>query len=244
MPNIPTFKAEKQISLTHDGECYLLGLSLAGLIYAEEFYDESYIAHHKLNLEGDILESLDENFGETDIVPLYVPSDGILSNHPTHHPLNHTGLRVIGLREEEKVMEWVKPLAIMEKMPLLKVLNLKLSPMMIFGIAESRVLSQIFIDDKTQMVCRRIQLLRALPEIQYTEDGLAYDYDTIVFSVLHAYNIETEDYPPLHIALQNYPELHNAQDCLYYDDRLIVSTHSHLGNPSEIHIFKQDEITV
>lgn len=239
MRNITGFKLNRQISLAHTGECYLLGVS-DSKIYAEEFYDQSFIAHHEISSDGKILNTIDENFGKNEIIPLHIPDDIIIPHTPLDHPLNHNGLRYQGLREEEKVMEWVQPLAVMTKMPLLKALNLTIPPMMIFGIAESRVLSQTFVDDTTQIVCRRIRLLRALPEIQQDKDGLPYDYDTISFSLLHTYNIETEDYPALHEAIQNRAESQNPQDCLYIGNRLIVSNNSDGDNPNEIHIY--DEI--
>lgn len=241
MRNITGFKLNRRIPLKHTGECYLLGVS-DSKIYVEEFYDQSFIAHHEITFDGKILHTVDENFGKNEITPLQIP-DGIIIPHISlDHPLNHSGLRYQGLREEEKVMEWVQPLAVMTKMPLLKALNLTIPPMMIFGIAESRVLSQTFVDDKTQIVCRRIRLLRALPEIQQDNDGLPYDYDTISFSLLHTYNIETGECPLLHEAIQNQSESQNPQDCLYIGNRLIVSNNSNGDNPNEIHIY--DEIAL
>lgn len=113
--------------------------------------------------------------------------------------------------------------------------------MMIFGIAESRVVSQTKFTDSIYIVCRRIQLLRAYADVQITGDGLPYDYDTISFSVIHSYDVETETCPQLHEILQMQPNLQNVQDCLYFDNTLIVSINSNGEKPSEIHILKCDD---
>lgn len=241
MLDMKIFKQKTHIALNHYGDCHILAVSDDGTIYAEEFYDETYIAQYKIAPTGEILQVIDENFGQGTIVPLEIPTNSILTQHPTEHPLNHIGLRYQGLREAEKVMEWVKPLAVMEKIPLLKALNLAISPMMIFGIAESRVLSQTKITDSIDMVCRRIQLLRAYADNQFTGDGLPYDYDTISFSLLHPYDKETDTCPSLHGSLQAYPNLINPQDCLYIENTLIVSSNSDGDSPSEIHILKYDD---
>lgn len=240
MRNITRFKLNKRISLKHKGECFILGVSTDRKIYVEEFYDETFAAQHEINFDGKILNSIDENFGRNMITPLKVPDDSITPHTPFEHPLNHSGLRYRGLREEEKVMEWVQALPVMNKLPLLQALNITTPPMMIFGIAESRVLSQTFLDETTQIICRRIRLLRALPEIQKDADSMPYDYDTISFSILHTYDIETDEYPSLHEALQSQPELQSPQDCLYIGNRLIVSHNGDSEKLSAIYIY--DEI--
>jgi len=241
MANITRFKHKKRICLSHYGECYFSGIDSAGNIYCEEYYENGYIAQYCITKQGVIITTVDEDSGKNDIKFIDLPEDIIPPSHPLEHPLNFTGLRYRGMREQEKVMEWVKPLAVMEKMPLIQALKLTISPMMIFGIAESRVLAETEFSDDEVLVCRRIRLLRALPEIQHDEQGLPYDYDTVTFHVLHTYNDETESVPPLHEAINYFPELSHPMDCMIHDDQLIVANGSDGENPCEVHLFQLQE---
>lgn len=241
MLNITRFKPQKRICLKHYDKCYLIAVDKLGNIYVEEYYDETYIAQHIISAEGEIVESIDENYGKTEIIPFDIAENTTLPNNPLHHPLNYSGMRFKGLRAEEKVAEWVKALPMIEKMPLLQALKLTISPMMIFGIVESRVLSESYYSDTETIICRRIQLLRALPEIQFDDDGLPYDYDTITFHVIQIYDHETETSTPLHESIQHFSEISRPMDCIYYEDRLILANAGDSKNPAEVHIFQFQE---
>lgn len=243
MLDITRFIPQKRICLTHFEDCYLIAVDELRNIYVEEYYDETYIAQHIISAEGEIRKSIDENYGKTEITSFEIPENSILPENPLEHPLNYRGMRFKGLRAEEKVAEWVKPLPMIEKMPLLQALKLTISPMMIFGLAESHVLSEAAYSDTEMIICRRIQLLRALPEIQIDEIDLPYDYDTITFHVIQSYDTETETATPLHEALLHFSELSCPMDCIYSEDRLIVASAGDNKNPAEVHIFQLQENT-
>ncbi len=241
MLNITRFKLNRRVCLKHSDKCYLIAIDLLRNIYVEEYYDEAYIAQHSISAEGELLKSIDENYGKSEISPLKIPENAILPQNPLDHPLNFTGMRFRGMREEEKVMEWVKPLSVMEKMPLLQALQLTISPMMIFGIAESRVLSETKFSATETILCRRIRLLQALAEVQLDEAGLPYDYDTITFQVIQSYDTETETASPFLASIQYFSELSQPMDCIYSDGRLIVANAGDDNNPAAVHIFQYQE---
>ena len=63
------FRQENRISLKHYGDCHILAVSDAGRIYAEEFYDESYVAQHEIMANGELIQTADENFGKQKFTP-------------------------------------------------------------------------------------------------------------------------------------------------------------------------------
>lgn len=241
MLNITRFIPQKRICLTHSDKCYLTAVDELRNIYLEEYYDETYIAQHIISSEGEIRKSIDENYGKTEITAFDIPENAILPVNPLEHPLNYRGMRFKGLRAEEKVAERVKPLPMIEKMSLLKALKLMIPPMMIFGIAESYVLSETVYSETETILCRRIQLLRALPEIQFDGEGLPYDYDTITFHVIQSYDTETEISTPLHEAIQHFSELSHPTDCIYTDSKLIIANAGNNKKPAEVHILQLQE---
>src|SRR5690349_9770854 len=124
---ITTFKHQTTIPLFHQGDCHILALSSETSVYVEEFYDEGYVAQHHI-INGAIIASIDEDEGQRDIVPFKLPDNGILPDRPGKHPLNYSGLRVRGLREEEHLQDWIIPLSLLQKMPLLTTLNWAIAP--------------------------------------------------------------------------------------------------------------------
>jgi hypothetical protein len=235
---ITTFKHQTTIPLFHQGDCSILALSSDTSFYVEEFYDDGFIAQHHIQ-NGSIIASRDEDAGQRDIVPFMLPANGISPDRPSKHPLNSSGLRFRGLREEEHLQDWIIPLSLAEKMPLLTALNWVVSPMLILGIAESKVLSQTRLDGEW-LVCRRIQLAFALPEARYDELGLAYDYDSRAIHLLHTY---TEDVTKsLHESLSFAGEkLQCPMDILYHDSRLILADAAADGSNNRLILWEKIE---
>lgn len=233
---ITKFKQQTTIPLYHQGDCNILGLAPDGSLFAEEFYDGDFIAQYHIS-NGTIIAALDEDAGERDIVPFELPLGTIFPDRPTKHALNYRGLRYRGLREAESIQEWLLPLTIMEKMPLLAALEWSLSPMLLLGIVESQVLSQAQIESEC-LLCRRIRLAFALPERHYDEAGLPYDYDSRAIYLLHTY---TEDMTQvLHESLRFTGEkLQRPMDILYHDSRLILADGGDEGRNSRLLLWEK-----
>lgn len=229
------------ILLKHLGDCTLLASTPQGDIYVEEFYDGEWIAQHCVNSEGQILKTIDENYGSDTFVPLSLPHDAQPQSSITsaEHALHRVGLRQRGLRETDRVTDWVKPLTIMQKMPLLAALNLSIPPMLLLGIAESHVLAEATTAPDLAIVCRRVSLAYALTEPQQSDDGLPYDYTTHTVHILHPYNHATHTAPDLHECLSPFHgvALIRPTDCLIHDNRLIVADSSDGNTPSRLHIW-------
>jgi hypothetical protein len=217
------------ISLHYTGDCALCGVTDAGQIYAEEFDDVNWICY-QISAECKLLQS-----GEFDLPPLLVTP-----RCPTDHPLNYSGGRYRGMREADRVAEWIQPLTVMEKMPLLLYLKLNIAPMMLLGIAESRVLSEATVTDVVSVVCRRVRIAYALAQPQVDESGLPYDYDTLELHVAHLYDAVTDDAPSLAEAVQGIDgqRLHRPLDCLVQHNKLIIADGSDSEHNSRILIFE------
>ncbi|MEO1288465.1 MAG: hypothetical protein AAFV93_11915 [Chloroflexota bacterium] len=241
MVDVTKFKHKKQISLQYVSQCNILGVSEANDIYIEEYYDEAYLVQYRMTLSGDILAVVDEEYGKTSITPFTLANSLQQPCHPLDHSMNYTGLRFRGMREADKVAEWVKPMPMLEKMPLMQTLNLGVPSMMLMGIAESRVLSETQLSDRISLICRRVRLLIALPEIKIDEAGLSYDYETHIMHVLHTFDSETEAYPSLHQALKQFPDVSNPTDCLFTHEYLIVADSGYDEVVSTVHIYHLDD---
>ncbi|MEM9951333.1 MAG: hypothetical protein AAF846_07030 [Chloroflexota bacterium] len=194
-----------------------------------------------MTLSGDVLAIVDEEYGKTNITPFTLANPLQQPHHPLEHSLNYTGLRFRGMREADKVAEWVKPIPMLGKMPLMQKLNLGVPPMMLMGIAESRVLSETQLSDRLSLICRRVRLLIALSEIKIDEVGLPYNYETQIIHVLHTFDNETEVYPPLHQALKQFPDVSNPTDCLFTHGYLIVADSGYDEAASTVHIYHLDD---
>jgi hypothetical protein len=205
---ITGFKHLCNISLHYKGDCALLGSTAAGNIYVEEYDDEGSIRHH-LAPDGAIIASGDLDLPEL----LHTPYS------PTVHPLNHSGGRYRGLREHDRVAEWVQPLTVMEKMPLMQQLNLAVSPMALLGIAESRVLSEAPLGDNL---------------------SFPYDYDTLVLHLVHTYDADSDTSPALATAIQGLDGiiLQHPVDCIVQEHRLIIADASDGKNVSRVVMYE------
>lgn len=235
MTMITNFRHQTTIPLYHSGDCSILALTPDGSLYIEEYYEENYIAQHQIR-NNKIVQSIDEDAGQRDIVPFKLPDSLIIPHRPLKHPLNFQGLRFRGLREEEQIQDWLQPLSVMEKMPLLSALAWSLPAMMLLGIAESAVLAEVQING-TALLCRRLRLAYALQR-RLDEAGIPYDYDTRIIYLLHHYSEEIEI--SLHqgmmfagIALQR------PMDLLYDGSRLILADGAGENTKSRVIIWEK-----
>jgi hypothetical protein len=227
---ITGFKHLCNISLHYKGDCALLGGDLATLdCFVEEYYEDEVLYHHLAD-DGRIIASGEINIPEVLNAP----------HSPASHLLNHSGGRYRGLREDDRVAEWVQSLTVMEKMPLIRHLNVPLSPMTLLGIAESRVLSEVRLTDKVTFVCRRVRLAYALPQPQVDDHDLPYDYDTLVLHIAHIYDVENDTAPSLTTAVQGIDGviLQRPLDCIVQEGKLIIADASDGVNVSRMVVYK------
>ena len=215
------------ISLRYKGDCALSGVTSAGEIVAEEFDDDHWM-RHRITLDCELVQSGD--LDEPDM--LLKPSS------PTTHALNYSGVRYRGMREDDRVAEWVQPLTIMEKMPLLPYLKLNIPPMLLLGIAESHVTSEARISDTLSVVCRRVRLAYTLAQPQVDEAGLPYDYDTLVLHVAHLYEDDSEVDLAQVLAGIDGIQLQRPLDCIVYENKLIIADASDGEHNSRIVVFR------
>lgn len=214
------------ISLRYRGDCALMGVTPAGDIYAEELYDETWLAQYHITQSGDIAKSADEQSGQQALHPIELPPVAITpQSAPLNHPLNFRGLRQRGLRAEDRVSEWLQPLPIMQKMPLIERLGLNIPPPLLLGIAESIVTSQTALTDELHLVCRRLRLAHALPQPTTDANGLPYDYDTVTLHIAHTFAPQTSAAPALEECLGKFGgvALMRPLDCLHVNNRLIIA---------------------
>ena len=241
MPQDTSFTLCATHQLPDHSECALTGVLPGGGLVTVETYDDSdaaptrYVIHHPQRTEQAYVERLgpDEEFSWP--VPPLIPEAVRQTT-----AMNHVGGRWRGLREAERVADWVQPLTIMEKMALLQQLQLKLPPPMLLGIAESRVLSEAHLHDDCYVVCRRLRLAYALMEPQQDADGLPYDYDTHVIHVAHVYDAARDLAPSLAQALKGPGNVALARplDCLVDADRLYVVEGGTASTPCQLHIWQ------
>ena len=237
MPDNTEFTHKKTLELPHHGQAHILGLAPDNTLYVEEFYQDVFLAQHHIAMDGTILQTIDERDGTQ--VPNWFtfPLDCTLPDHPTDHPLNKKSVRLRGMRETDRISEWVQPLSIMEKMPLIQQLGLAFPAMMLLGIAESHVLAQATIRKNHQLVCRRVRLAYALPEIQYDAYGMPFDYDCLTLHLLHDY--DADETPPLHTLLSAFAPVQQPLDCLFQGSKLYVTEAGTPSAPAKVHWFTQ-----
>jgi hypothetical protein len=221
MLNRFTFQHERTIPLLHPAQCSLTGVTVNWHIYTDEIEPDSYVTQHHYNASGALIERAIEREGHD---WLTLPENLLSPRWPQQHPLDYSGARWRGLRETERVQSLARSLSIMQKMTLIQHLGLSISPMQLMGIIESRVLCETRLDETLRLVCRRVRLARALPEIEYDDENQPYDYDSPVLYLLHPYSAETQSAPPLDECLNGFSgvDLMHPQDCFYYEGRLLV----------------------
>lgn len=225
--HVLTFTLLAAFPLRHSGECGLMGLTPDKQLYVEEVYGQGWAAQAVLAETGQVLVAVDEAEGRSELNPLPLPEDLITPVAPAHTlALNYAGARYRGLRELERLADLVQPLTRSEKMALIERLSLKIPPLLLAGVAESRVLSEAVLNaDGLYLVCRRVRLAVLLPEIRYDGDKQPYDYDTLTLHVAHVYDPHHDIAPPLAEALNGIGgvRLHRPLECLVYQDRLYLA---------------------
>lgn len=212
-------------TLAYPGDCRLLGIHPDGMLFVEEIYGEDdWLAQHCFRLDGTLVTSVDEDGGVRSIQPLRLPSNLIKSaSTQPEVALNFSAGRQRGLRAEERVQDWARPLTITEKMALVNYLKLDILPPMILGLAESYVLTAAPLQPGLDVVCRRMRVAYSLITARRDEQGMAYDYDTLPLYLIHCY--DGDDELGLIEALAGLPgcRLHRPMDCLVYGGWLIVA---------------------
>jgi hypothetical protein len=227
-------------SLKHAGDCHLLGVRADGTVYVEEWYGDGWAAQHVITIDGDWLQSVDEDSGAADdLEPLALPPDVV---HPQPGwqtvALNFVGPRHRGLREPEHMSEAVQPFSIHDRMTLVSQFQLPTTPPMLLGLAESYVLAEAPLHPpQTYVICRRVRLAYALPTVCRDADNQPYDYDTAVAYLAQIVDL-TQDLPGLQPdAEQRLPEapLHRPMDCAVCGDWLVVADGGSTAHPAQVH---------
>jgi hypothetical protein len=217
------------VPLRHDGDCSIVGITPEGTVYVEEIYGEDgWVALHKISSDGSIKASADEESGANiPLTPLAVPLD---LSKPTRvwntMSLNYAGARHRGLRGLERVDELARTLAIVEKLALIKHLNLDILPPQLLGLVESYVLAEAeVVHPHLFFVCRRARVAYVLPSERADVNGNPYDYDTQAFYGVHFYNRSSDDDPPMTDMLEGLPgvTLSRPMDCMIWGNRLYVA---------------------
>lgn len=235
--------------LRYSQDCVFLGITPEQHLFLEEYSGEAYygvdlefVAQTHYDATGNVLATADEADGVHPFMPLALPIDLVKPRHnPPKHPLNYTGARRRGLREPDRLLDWVQPLSVIEKMTVIDVLKLSLLPAQLAGIAESRVLAEAAINAEVSVVCRLVRLALMLPKIGYDSAGLPYDYDTVPLYLAHLLN-SNDEMPSLNNSFHDFygVRLHRPQDCLVYNHTLWIADGGDptLGRRSQVHAWQ------
>ena len=238
----PSVSHVRTLTLKHNGDCNLLGVTPDQTIYAEEVYGEDgLIAQHEVQFDGRFAQSVDEVDGAPDTMqPISLPANAIKPKTGWHTMgLNFAGPRHRGMRAPERTADLVQPLTIEEKMTFVKRLKLDVPAPLLMGIAESYVLAESdIVRPHLYFVCRRVRLALALPEVRLDAAQQPYDYDTHVIYAAHFYD-RTEELPSgvLFDDLTSEP-LHRPMDCLLLDGHLYIADGGSGARLSAIHVWK------
>lgn len=236
----------RTLPLQHGGDCSILGIAPDFTLFVEEAYTaDAWIAQHQITLEGDILQSVDEDFGQNPTVtPLQVPLECTAPQRGLHtQSLNFSGPRHRGVRDLERVAEMVRPLPIHARMRLAQHIGADVSPAFILGIAESYVLSEAQIArPHSYVVCRRVRVAYALPQPALDRHGSPYDYDTQVLYLAHLHQRGRDDDDLLAEAQDTLPtaDLYRPMDCALRADFLFVADGGDETRRSAVHIWRVD----
>ncbi len=217
---------------------YLQGISAAGVLWLGEF-DEDAHRRHQVRYRGvwppDILSAPPAQNLPADLIAPQTPG--------APHPLDKTATRLRGLRETDRLADWLYALPIADKMALMPHLPLPpgITPMQILGISESRVLSIATLTPDVSLLCRRLRLAYALPGPQVDADGLPYDYDSLTLHLLHTHAITDADDALLtteHLSEFAGVGLHQPVDCLSHAGYLYIADDGGGQQPNRLHIWR------
>ncbi|MBC8170673.1 MAG: hypothetical protein H7X77_03340 [Anaerolineae bacterium] len=241
----PTLTYLRSIPLLYTGDCGLLAVTPELNILVEEVYTEdAWIAQHVFSFAGELLHSVDEKAGANkDLQPLAIPEGSSTPRTAWHtmKKLNFSGPRHRGTRESERINDMVQPLAVQEKIALIKRLDLNIAPMLLLGLAESYVLAEAEIQRPyLYIVCRRIRLAYVLAEPARDADRQLYDYDTLVVYLAHWVDRRSDHEPALIDLINSLPgvELYRPMDCLIHNDYLFIADGGGANRTSQIHIWQ------
>ncbi len=226
--------------LAHNADCELLGIQPDMTLYMREYHEDDEATIHLMNIESAVTKSWDENDVSAQNA---LPADLIQPTQPRFSTaLNYAGPRHRGMREAERVMDIVKPLTIQTKMQVIQHLNMSIMPMALLGIAESSVLAEALLEQPGLcMVCRRIRLAYALPQIQIDAEKQPYDYDTITLYSAHIYDYaahESEIAPDQVLSGLPGVTLKCPMDCLIYNHHLFISESGTTDYPAAVHVWR------
>lgn len=230
-----TFTLLRRFPLRHTGDTGLLGAGDDAL-WVEEIYGDGWMAQHQLALDGTISASVDEDEGRiTDLSPLIIPPEATIPRRGWNTMgLNFTGARRRGLREEDRLLDVLRPLSIAGKAALSARLDIPIPNLL--GIAESYVLAECALSGPTDwLVCRRLRIAHTVPR-QLDVGGLPFDYDTRELLLLHRFDTRSEP-APLEILLAGPGAditLYRPMDCLRTGDQLIVADGGGHDRPSAV----------
>lgn len=225
-------------SLTPTAHSTLLGGLPDGSIYAETFSQTDEIVTYWQIAAGQTVQQIAEDTLDfANLPPDLIEPQPV----PLAHPWNFSGARQRGLRAEDRINALVRPLTIMQKMTLIPRLGLAITPMQLLGIAETRLLSQVVFPAGDGVLCRMLRFAYTLPSVAQDADGLPYDYDTVALYLIHAFDPQADELPPLEDCLGNFAgvQLIRPMDCLYHNGRLVVADAGEDDTPSRIIFFEE-----
>jgi hypothetical protein len=156
-------------------------------------------------------------------------------------PLDFLGPRHRGLRDLERVADIVRPLEVATKFRIARQLNLAIPPALLLGLAESYVIAEAELIRPTDyLVCRRLRLAYALPEIQRDANGTPYDYDTLVVYIAHPYRREMGHEAPVETVFAGLPgvQLNRPMDVILVDGHLFIADGGAGNIPARIHTWQ------
>jgi len=239
---IPVLEYVTTLKLSRNGDCNLLGVGSDLTVYTEEVYSEdAWVAQSAVRLDGTVVEAVDEDYGQNASVrPLALP-DHIKEPKSCWHTmgLNFTGARHRGLRVLEHIAEVTRPISPDDKLMLSE--QLRVSPPMILGLAESYVLAEAeLVHPHLFLVCRRLRLAYGLEEEKLDDHNQPYDYDTQVVYAAHLYDRTQDTKPSLREALAGLPgvRLHRPMDCMIAHEHVFVADGGEGDRASAVHVWR------
>jgi hypothetical protein len=227
------------LPLNHKEDCYIVGMNSDGMIYVDELYGAGdQIARYVFQLDGTLAASGDENDGHLPEVPSNLVEPARI---PAGHPLKFSGARRRGMRDADRILDWVYPISMSEKIDLSTGLNIP--PPRIIGLAESVVLAEARLNETgMSLVCRRLRIAHMLPEMKYDDQHLPYNYDTVSLYAAQYY-AATEEIGLLTLT-SRLPgiQLNRPMDCMVWQKWLLVADGGTQDIKAAVHIWEIDEI--
>ena len=244
--SIPNLTYKTTISLQYNNDCNLLGVTPDFEIYVEEIYtDDAWIAQHHYTIDGELIASVNEDYGNNpSVTPIKLP-ETIVRPNPGWHTmeLNFVGPRHRGMRGPERIIETVRSLALPTKVAMVERFGLDIAPPMILGLAESFVISEIeLLRPSVYLICRRVRIAYALPEIKYDDSNEPYDYETLVIYLAHYHDKDRGFEPPFQDLFDVLPDvtLNRPMDCLMVNNHLFIADSGGDNAKNAIHVWEVD----